>query len=341
MDIRPILSTLRRHKVTAFLLIMEIALTCAIICNAIFLIDQRLERMRITSGIAEHELVYVQMAYIGARPDAMARTAADLAVLRGIAGVTSVTLTNQIPFGGSSSNMGVRTDLMQQKDTINASQYLGEDVLPTLGAQLLEGRDFRPDEYRDLSDIYVALSKGDMNALPKPALITRAVADQLWPGQEPLGKQMYVGGGISLTVIGVVAKLIRPNQFGMSEQYSVINPVRMDMSQGTAYVIRCAPQDREQVLKSALIKLKDLDPNRIVLAKAHWISCVRIISRTTAPWQGFWSAYVLRYSSSRRLASWDLPASGWRSAIEASACVARWALRAETFCVISKPRISC
>src|SRR5580698_9962372 len=98
MDIRPILSTLRRHKVTAFLLIMEIALTCAITCNAIFLIGQRLERMQITSGVAEHELVYIQMAYIGARPDAMARTAADLAALRAIAGVKSATLTNEIPF---------------------------------------------------------------------------------------------------------------------------------------------------------------------------------------------------------------------------------------------------
>ena len=267
MDIRPILSTLRRHKVTAFLLIMEIALTCAIICNAIFLIGQRLERMQITSGVAEHELVYIQMAYIGARPDAMARTAADLAALRAIAGVKSATLTNEIPFGASSSNMGLRTDLMQQKDTINASQYLGEDMLPTLGVQLLEGRDFRPDEYSDLSDVYVALSKGNMNALPKPALVTRAVADQLWPGKDPLGKQMYVGGGIPLTVIGVVAKLIRTHQFAMGEQYSVINPIRMDMSQGTAYLIRCASQDREQVLKSALIKLKALDPNRIVLGK--------------------------------------------------------------------------
>lgn len=267
MDIRPILSTLRRHKFTASLLIMEIALTCAIICNAIFLIGQRLERMDIVSGVAEHELVYVQMAYIGARPDAMARTAADLAALREVAGVKSVALTNEFPFGHSSSNMGLRTDLTQQKDTINASQYLGENVLPTLGVQLSSGRDFRPDEYRDLSDVYTALSRGDLNALPKPALITRAVANQLWPGQDPLGKQMYVGGGISLTVVGVMAQLIRPNQFGVGTEYSVINPIRMDMSQGMAYVIRCAPQDREQVLKSALAKLKALDPNRIVLGK--------------------------------------------------------------------------
>src|SRR5690606_6038062 len=37
MDIRPILSTLSRHKTAAALIVFEIALSCAIICNALFL----------------------------------------------------------------------------------------------------------------------------------------------------------------------------------------------------------------------------------------------------------------------------------------------------------------
>ena len=61
MDIRPILSTLRRHKLTAWLLILEIALTCAIVCNAMFLIGQQLQHMGMPSGIAEHELVQIQL----------------------------------------------------------------------------------------------------------------------------------------------------------------------------------------------------------------------------------------------------------------------------------------
>ena len=45
MDIRPILSTLRRHKTAAALIVLEVALSCAIICNAVFLISTRLQRM--------------------------------------------------------------------------------------------------------------------------------------------------------------------------------------------------------------------------------------------------------------------------------------------------------
>ena len=53
MDIRPILSTLRRHKTAAALIVLEIALSCAIICNAVFLITQRLERMQRPTGMAD------------------------------------------------------------------------------------------------------------------------------------------------------------------------------------------------------------------------------------------------------------------------------------------------
>ena len=42
MEIRPILSTLRRHKTAAGLIVLEIALSCAILCNALFIVGQRL-----------------------------------------------------------------------------------------------------------------------------------------------------------------------------------------------------------------------------------------------------------------------------------------------------------
>ncbi|MET1024649.1 MAG: ABC transporter permease, partial [Pseudoxanthomonas sp.] len=46
MELRPILSTLRRHKIATALIVLEIAFSCAVVCNALFLIGQRLERMQ-------------------------------------------------------------------------------------------------------------------------------------------------------------------------------------------------------------------------------------------------------------------------------------------------------
>jgi putative ABC transport system permease protein len=269
MDIRPILVTLRRHKFTCCLLVLQIAFTCAIVCNAIFLIGQRLERMRTPSGIAEQELVYVEMAYIGSRPDADARAAQDLAALQAIPGVKSAALVNQIPFNMGSDNMDIRTDPTQRMATLSSSQYFGENLIKTMGVKLVEGRNFRPEEYVDLADVYSALSQQHYEKLPKTTLVTRAMAERLWPGQDPLGKQIYAGTGLPFTVIGVMENLIRPghDRLDLGAQYSSVWPVRIPLVQGSSFLIRCASQDRDLVLKSAVEKLKALDPNRIVLEK--------------------------------------------------------------------------
>ena len=45
MDFIPIISSLRRHRTASLLIILEIAFTCAIVCNAVFLIRERIARM--------------------------------------------------------------------------------------------------------------------------------------------------------------------------------------------------------------------------------------------------------------------------------------------------------
>ncbi|KAG0731710.1 hypothetical protein G6F23_015039 [Rhizopus arrhizus] len=107
MDIRPILSTLRRHKTAAALIVLEVALTCAIVCNALFLVSQRVDKISMPSGIAENELVMLRVSGIGEQTNAMARTREDLAALRAIPGVTSATIINQVPFRNGSSSSSI------------------------------------------------------------------------------------------------------------------------------------------------------------------------------------------------------------------------------------------
>lgn len=266
MDIRPILSALNRHKITACLLILQIALTCAIVCNAVFLIHQRLQQMDIASGIAEHELLQIRFAYIGDRPDAYAQAQTDLATLRQIAGVQSAALANQLPLSGyDMSSSGLKLRPHQRQNSLEAASYYGQNLLGTLGVRLVAGRDFQPDELLDLKAVMPALHDGDMKNLPHAVIVAQAVAARLWPGENALGKTIYVGDDIPLQVVGVSAPLARPDNLQMGAQYSVVLPVRLTATEGGSYVIRTAPGDRAQVLQSALAALKRLDPNRIVL----------------------------------------------------------------------------
>lgn len=263
MNILPILSTLRRHKITALLVILEIALSCAIICNAVFLISQRLERTRMISGVAEHQLVQIEVANIGKQADAKARTEEDIALLRQIPGVKSVALANQVPFANSSWNSGIKLDPQQKQSTLNATNYFGENLLQTLGTRLVAGRDFTPGEYISFSD-----AQRDPNLFPQVVIITRALGQRLWPGENPLGKSIYIGSN-PVRVVGVVAALIRPSLFNgdNTAEWTMILPVRMSVADASRYVLRTAPSQRQQVMAAAAKVLRKADPHRIILSK--------------------------------------------------------------------------
>ena len=106
MDIFPILATLKRHKTAAGLIVLQVALTCAIVCNALFLISQRLERINEPSGLAESELVVVGVSGLSRSQDPDATTRADLQALRALPGVKSAALMNQIPMPSDSTIKG-------------------------------------------------------------------------------------------------------------------------------------------------------------------------------------------------------------------------------------------
>ncbi len=264
MEIRPILSTLRRHKTAAALIVLEIALTCAIICNALFLIVNRLDQMNVPSGIAEDELVRIQAASLRqlGDDDAVNKSVVEeyLDTLRRVPGVTQVAIANQIPFGNSSNNSSVRLTADQQNSTLNATVYMDAgSLLETLGLRLVSGRDFTADEYQELS---VLEKSGDTGRVPG-AIINRTMAEKLFPGENAVGKSFYSWGNAPIPVVGVVEELIRPNNLGIG-RYSMIFPIRQ-YNPGLDYVLRTEPSRRAEVLKSAIDALERTDPNVLVV----------------------------------------------------------------------------
>ena len=265
MDILPILATLRRHKVILWLLMLEIALSCAIVCNGVFLIVQRMQHMDMPSGIAERELVQIQQAPIAAPPDRYARAREDLATLRQIPGVLTVGMTNQLPFGGSSSNGNVMLSPTQPHRTLSAAEYFGENLLPTFGLRLVAGRALEPDDYVNADAVLKSLADDSGKGFPMPTVISESLAERLWPGQSPLGKMLWLAPKASFRVVGVVATLARANAYNTATaQYSMIIPLHMGADKEQSYVLRTRPQDRQRVLAAAASALKRADPARVI-----------------------------------------------------------------------------
>ena len=264
MDIRPILSTLLRHKTAAALIVLEIALSCAIICNALFLIGERVDRLQLVSGVAENEVVRVQLTGIGEDADAEALTRSDLALLRGLPGVKAASVTNQVPFVNSSWNTSVTMVKDQQQPTLHATVYMGdEQFLAALGPKVVAGRNFAADEFIEWS----ALDAPDSKVSIPAVIITRSMADKLFPGQSAIGKSFYSWGDNAIRVVGVVDHLVRPSEQGgaVAHEYSMVFPIHVPFSLGGNYLLRTDPARRGEVLKAAVAALEKNSPNRIIL----------------------------------------------------------------------------
>jgi putative ABC transport system permease protein len=262
MDIRPILSTLRRHQTAAALIVIEIALTCAILCNALDLIGQRITRLQRSTGWAEAELVVIGITGIGKEANADALTRQDLAALRALPGVRQATIINQVPYGGSSWNTGVQLAPDQGRSTMTVSQYLvSEHFIDTMGLRLIAGRDFLPDEYSYES----AANNDSIRSLS--VIVSRAMGERLFPKGDVLGKTIYMRD-MPAKIVGIVDTLtstrdLRPDRAEMA----MAMPLRVAYSRGGQYVLRTDPTQRNAVLKAAVAELQKINPNRVVLTQ--------------------------------------------------------------------------
>ncbi|GHH58001.1 ABC transporter permease [[Pseudomonas] boreopolis] len=261
MDIRPIVSSLSRHKLAALLIVLEIAASCAIVCNALFLIGDRIGHMQRPSGTDETHLVALKANAINRDGDAMAITRADLEALRSLPGVRSVTVVNQIPFGNSMWNSGVKLDADQQDNTLVSTNYMvGQDGLRTLGVQLIAGRDFVGSDYTSLN------TSSDSSLAFPSVILSQALAQRLFPDGQAVGKPIYVFGDTPHRVVGVIARLVKPRDSIKTGGYeeSMIFPGMPDYDSGVYLLNVADPSQREAVLAAAKKTLAAQGPLRIV-----------------------------------------------------------------------------
>jgi putative ABC transport system permease protein len=275
MEIRPILATLRKHKLTAILLTLQVAFTCAIVCNVAFMIVHRVQRVSIPTGIAEDQLSMIQVQGTTQNTNPQAQQATDLAALRAIPGVESAVATDgSLPLSENSSFHGVCASkqalerAMQLQSLGNGCAQPGvyggsPDLIKTLGLDLIEGRDFRADEY--------VLGQ----ETPPVAIISQALAKRFYPDQDPLGKEMYTGGKSPIRVIGVVRTLLAARlRMPGTDYYTMLYP-QLPSGVYTYYVMRSTSQDRERILKAAHAVLLKADPNRLVESKGETYTQIR------------------------------------------------------------------
>ncbi|SHM94904.1 putative ABC transport system permease protein [Duganella sacchari] len=244
MQIPYIVAALRKHRLATFLIALQISLACAVLCNACFLVVQRVQSTQMDSGIEEAALGTVKLS--GFTPDQAADlNARMLAALQGIAGVEAVSVVNMVPFGEPVASAGVRLDQDGKHFGGVIDFYVGDaKAVATFGLQLLAGRLPQADDYTPIADTVPA------NPV---VLITQTLASHFWPGQNPVGQQFWAMG-TSFRVAGVVRHLsVAAPGGGQSADpdWAVFVPAVAGPQLVGKYLLRGRPADIARIVEDA------------------------------------------------------------------------------------------
>jgi putative ABC transport system permease protein len=263
MQIRPILATLRHHKAGTLLIALQIALTLAIVCNALFIIHQRLVHLSQPSGVDEADLLVVHNQWVGQHtPGEIASLmAADLDTLRKIPGVADAYASNGYPLGGDGITYGIGHSPDKRKFvSATAIYFVDQNSLSTLGLKLVEGRNFRADEIGQL---------GARDKIAAPVIIvTRELAEQLFPNGSAVGKLAYASDRPS-TIIGVVERMQSPFvDSGMAKWAgrSTLLPFQW-LTSTTEYIVRARPGQLMSVARHVRATLYAANRMRVISPK--------------------------------------------------------------------------
>jgi putative ABC transport system permease protein len=268
MEIRPILSAMLRSKTAPLLIAAQVALTLAIVCNALYIIQDRLATASRPTGADEQNLAEIRFYPHRQITDIEDMQRRDLEAIKAIPGVKSATWVNQIPLGQSSWNFGgLTTDRGQTDSTVGATFYFngaGDSLIDTLGLQLVEGRAFTPEEFIDLNP---ELERKN----PSTIIITRALGEDLFPGETSfVGRTFYLGSGDeadAVRIVGVVEKLQSPSAPASDQaENSMIGPIRY-IDPFSRYPIRSEPGQQDRVMADVEKALLALRNDRVLLGK--------------------------------------------------------------------------
>jgi putative ABC transport system permease protein len=238
MEIGPITRALLRNKMRFALIVLQIAVTLAVVTNAVNMIYTERKDMIRPSGFDDENLLWVRSRPFAPEFDKqeyrIASAESDLRALRGIPGVRYVVNTNFLPWqgGGSSGDVKVAGGDGSQYRTQEYSTTPG--ILQTLDVKLVSGRDLKESDVDD-----------DSNSINATVLISRALEKLAFKGQSAVGRQFTASDGGVYTVAGVFDPFYNPYGWPIHE-YCMFFAGHVSRS-SARYLIRVEPGALKQV----------------------------------------------------------------------------------------------
>jgi len=250
MPIGPIIRAMKQNRTRFALIILEIAITLAIVTNAVNMILSERAKMQKTSGFDDANLLYViatpfapefkEQSYVENVVNA------DMRALLAIPGVKTAAVTGFLPWQGGGSSGTFKAE--GYSDKFQAQFYAARgDLAGTLGSKIAQGRAFVEND-----------TPVDPDTSTTVTIISSGLAKKLWGDANPIGRVITTGDGERpRTVIGVLDQFYNPYAWNIGD-YVLFTPGRAYDGGGSSYLVRTEPGAAKAVaqqLEPALVKV--------------------------------------------------------------------------------------
>jgi len=251
MEFGPIIRALKRNKVRFLLIVVQIAITLAVVTNAITMIRDESVKMTKSSGFDDDNIVWVRTKPFAPGfkdlPYRIAAVNADLRAIQATPGVVAVTNTNFLPWQGGGSSGEVAAGDGDGSKFRTQMYYNTPGILDTLGVHLVSGRILRDTDIDD-----------DPNSkAPSTAIISRDLERLVFKGKSAVGRQLKDSDNTVVNVVGTFDPFYNPYGWPIHE-YAIFYAGHVSR-RGAMYLVRVAPGSMKQTVP--LIEQRMLQTN--------------------------------------------------------------------------------
>jgi len=256
MEVMPILRALRRNKVGATLVALQLALTLAVLANALSVIQHHWTDMTRPSGLDEANVFSMTNQWLGQPDDLQARVETDIAALRALPGVIDAEATFNFPMSGNyfTGNIGLKPGQLTAPMMTNLF-FNTVHGLPAQGLKLVAGRWFTADEVGKIK-------MWQVGGAPS-VVLSASLATRLFPDGHALGRSVYVISDTPMRVVGIVQTAASVSGARFNSDFSTFLPFQI-VNNFMDYVVRTQPGQQRRVMAAAKERLLAISRVRVL-----------------------------------------------------------------------------
>jgi putative ABC transport system permease protein len=246
------------RRSVATLIIADAALAFVLLLGAGLLVRSVVGLLNVSPGFEPSGLLRLEIHTAGSRfrsdENLWSFYRSVLGRAREIPGVESAALASQVPLGGNFDGVGVhladRPNANPELDPSAQRYAVSPGFLHTMGIPVRLGRAFTPD---------------DRKGAPPVILLNESFARKLWPGENPLGKRVKLGGldGPWRTVVGLVGNVRHTGLDDSDLAAAYVPEEQWSWADDMVLLLRTSARP-ERFASAAVAAVRSVDPHQVV-----------------------------------------------------------------------------